>query len=269
MNLSANCTSTDTELRLASHIGGLSQGAIDQLSQTFRSNHVAVIDQLLPKDMVEALTSEANILLDRESKRRKLTIKESGNTPRAYSSVGRDAICQHDGIIPAIFNSDAVLSFLRKLAGENIERVPYRPEEYIINSQCEPGDTHGWHWDDYAYALIFVIEAPDPLLGGRVEYLSNVEWQKGSTEPYLRRVLQDNVVRSLYVNSGHCYFMKANTTLHRVAPLTGSTKRTVVVLTFASPEDMVSDSITHNSMEDIYPDDTRSDDATVETANVG
>jgi hypothetical protein len=256
------------ESAISRHIKRFPQSYLDKLSRNFKDDHIAIIDDLLPKEMVDILTTDVKDLLEKESKRRQLLIKESGNTPRSYTSVGRDAICDQAGAIPAIFSSDAVLQFLRKIAGEALERVPYKPEEYIINSQCEPGDTHGWHWDDYAYALIWIVDAPDPLLGGRVEYLANVEWKKDSTESYLRAILQGSCIRSSYIDRGQCYFMKTNTTLHRVAPLTGSTTRTVVVFTFASQEDLRSNSITHNSMEDIYPDDTRSDSPPTETVVV-
>ncbi|GGK42820.1 hypothetical protein GCM10011322_32360 [Salinarimonas ramus] len=198
--------------------------------------------------------AECSRLLANEARRRETTIRESGNTPRAYLSVGRDAIARSSTIIPALFANESVRAFLSKLAGERLERVPYKPEEYILNSATASGDTHGWHWDDYAYALIFVIEAPDPFLGGRVEYMPHVEWRKEDTEQYLRGLLTSSETRSAYVKAGQCYLMKANTTLHRVTPLTGDTRRTVVVFTYASPEDMTSDSITHTSMEELYPE---------------
>lgn len=199
---------------------------------------------------------EADALLKTKARRRDLTIKESGNTPRAYASVGRDEIARGSKIIPAIFHNEALRDFLSQIVGETLEKVPYQPEEFILNRQSAPGDTHGWHWDDYAYALILVLEAPDPLMGGRVEYVPCVEWQKDNTEQYLRDLLTVKSTRSDYIKAGQCYLSKANTMLHRVTPLTGPTTRSVVVITFASPEDMVSDSITHHSMEDIYPEST-------------
>jgi len=221
---------------------------------SFASKHVAVIDSILPPQLFEELRAEARALLQKEARRRETTIEESGNTPRAYLSVGRDALAKSSRVIPKIFANEALREFLSHVAGETLERVPYQPEEYILNCQSTAGDTHGWHWDDYSYALIMVLDAPDPLLGGRIEYLPNVEWQRENTESYLRDVLSRRQIESIHVGAGQTYFMKSNTTLHRVAPLAGHTTRSVVVFTYASAEDMVSDSITHTSMEAIYPE---------------
>ncbi len=51
--------------------------------------------------------------------------------------------------------------------------------------------------------------------------------------------------------------MKANTSLHRIAPLTAETQRTVVVMTFASTADLTDTNITHGSMEEIYAPEVR------------
>jgi hypothetical protein len=227
---------------------------IHELATKFREQHIVVIDDLLPPSVVEGMRKEARALLETKSQRREVTIKESGNTPRAYSSIGRDELLCSSSFVPEIFHNEALRECLSQIADEPLAKVPYEPEEFILNSQSAPGDTHGWHWDDYAYAFVLVLEAPDPLLGGRVEYIPRLEWKRDDTEAYLRQVLTSKPVRSIHVDAGQCYFAKSNTTLHRVAPLTGATTRTVVVLTYASPEDMVSESITHTSMEEIYPE---------------
>jgi hypothetical protein len=227
------------------------------LIESFKESQIAVIDGLLPPGFFEEMRREADVLLTTEAMRREVVVEESGNTPRAYTSVGRDAIACGSKVIPAIFHNEAVRDLLSQIAGEALEKVPYEPEEFILNRQSLPGDTHGWHWDDYAYALILVLEAPDPLVGGRVEYVPFVEWQKNNTEQYLRDLLMAKPTRSAHIKAGQCYFMKTNTTLHRITPLAAPTTRTVAVITFASPEDMVSDSITHHSMQQIYPESTK------------
>ena len=201
---------------------------------------------------------EAKDLLAKYSERRDVTIKSTGNTPRNYNSVGRDAISKNGKVIPALFCSEHLPVLLEMICGERIYKVPFAPEEYIINSQCGPGDTHGWHWDDYAFALIHVVEAPDPLIGGRVEFIPNATWDKENPEECVRNFLESRLVRSLHVRSGETYFMKTNTTMHRVSPLAGSTNRIAIVFTFASESDLNDDSIEHDTMEAIYPKDTAS-----------
>ena len=145
---------------------------------------------------------------------------------------------------------------LGMIAGESVHRVPYLPEEYIINNQSAKGDTHGWHWDDYAFALIHVVEAPDPLYGGRVEYVPNVVWNKESAGKCIKAALEKELITSMHVRTGETYFMKTNTTLHRISPLLGETNRIAIVYSFASDSDLTDSSIEHDTMEAIYPKDT-------------
>lgn len=142
------------------------------------------------------------------------------------------------------------------IAGENVHRVPYAPEEYIINNQCGPGDTHGWHWDDYAFALIHVVESPNPLAGGRIEYIQNVTWDKEDSEKCVKKALENRLITSMHVQSGETYFMKTNTTLHRISPLTEDSNRIAIIYSFASENDLTDPSIGHATMEVIYPMDT-------------
>jgi hypothetical protein len=246
----------DFEISVCNHLDVLPARLKDYMRRDFERDHFVVLDQLLPPEMTRRIEEEALRLLGRSAERRDLVIEGSGNTPRAYNSVGRDAIRQSGKFIPAFFDSPAILDFLSEIAGERLHKVPYAPEEFIINSQERRGDTHGWHWDDYGYALIWVVESPDALSGGRVEFIPRVPWLRENTEQWLRDVLSSRHVRSHYVRPGQCYFMKANTTLHRVSPLTGETRRTVIVYSYASDADLSDATISHESMEAIYPKDT-------------
>lgn len=223
----------------------------------FQENHIAILDNFVPPEIQNRLNVEASDLIDRQSKRRELIIHETGGTPRSYSSVGRETIRAQSVTIPSFFESDAVLTYLSNVAGETLHRVPYAPEEYIINSQDTPGDTHGWHWDDYTYALIWIVEAPDPLSGGRVEYIPRTKWDKSNPENQLRNLLSTQEVKSRHVQAGCCYLLRASTTLHRIAPLTQNTRRTVIVFTYASENDLTDPTISHETMEQIYDPEIR------------
>ena len=75
------------------------------------------------------------------------------------------------------------------IAGEPVVPVPYAPEEFIATRLEEPGDVHDWHWDDYAYALVWVLRAPPEAAGGSVELVRNVGWDKAAPRvaEHLRR----------------------------------------------------------------------------------
>lgn len=244
-------------IKIEKYFDSVSEGITMMLAKNFAKDHIVVMD-LLPSELKCKMQQEALAVLDSESRRRDLVMESAGGTPRAYASVGRDAIRKNCRVIPSFFNSPAVLNFLSQVAGEQLYRVPYKPEEYIVNSQCEPRDTHGWHWDDYAYALVWAIESPNPLMGGRVEYIPNTEWDKTATREQMECILATGEVVGIHVPEGHCYLLKARYALHRVAPLTGKTRRTVVVFTYANRNDMNDPNISHETMEAIYAEEQKS-----------
>lgn len=225
------------------------------LSTEFRDSDLAVIEELLPRNLKEALHLEATGLLEASARRRDLVLEATGGTPRSYASVDRDSIFESGSIIRSFFESETVRQYLSEIAGETLHKVPYQPEEYIINSQEKSGDTHGWHWDDYTFALIWVVQAPDPLDGGRVEFVGATDWDKKNPRGALGDILVEREVKSRHIPTGCCYLMRANTTLHRVAPLTGDTRRTVIVFTYASDMDLTDPNISHETMEQIYSEE--------------
>lgn len=240
------------EQLVEAHLASTPRQLTRLLAGQFEQDHVVKLEHLLPPAAQVQLHEQAVRLLERSAKRRDIEMAATGGTPRAYQSVGRDTIRADNGPVTWFFESEAVRSYLSTIAGEPLHRVPYEPEEYIINSQHRSGDTHGWHWDDYTFALIWVVEAPDCMDGGRVEFIPNTVWDKENPRQCLEQFVTDNEIRSRYIESGTCYLMRANTTLHRVAPLLGGSRRVVIVFTFASEADLTDSTISHETMELIY-----------------
>nr|WP_246874493.1 hypothetical protein [Pantoea ananatis] len=245
------------EEKIEKHIQSFPASLINYLKSDYEEDLMVVIDDLLPGDIKTAMENEARELLAEESLRREVIIAESGHTPRAYDSVGRNAIRERGKYIPAFFDSPSILNFFMQITGEKLHRVPYEPEEFIINSQNKSGDTHGWHWDDYSYALVWVIDEPDVLSGARVEYVPRIPWKKKETREWIKNVLKDNTIFSHHVSQGQCYLLRARDALHRISPLTYESRRTVIVFTYANDFDLADESLTHDSMEAIYPQDTQ------------
>ncbi|HDR6271777.1 TPA: hypothetical protein QCU37_005418 [Bacillus cereus] len=236
------------------HINSLPKDYLLVLQERFKNEGLTMMNDMLPQPLIAAMSAEAKYLLSENAKRRDITIKATGNTPRNFNVVNRDIIHAEGKLIPAFFKSEVLLNFLTFLNNnEPVHRIPYIPEEFIINNQQKTGDTHGWHWDDYTFALIWVIEAPKESEGALVEYVPDTVWDKENPESGLKEVLENREIKSLYVPKDHCYFMKAGTTLHRVTPLNNDSRRTVVVFSYASEEDM-SRKISHETMGEIYED---------------
>ncbi len=234
------------------HFHTFSNEYIDRKKREFEKEGIVSFEDFLPKNLKVELFKEARILLSKEKKRRDLQIKATGNSPRSYFSVNRNSINERGEMIPTFFSSENILNFLSKMNGDQqVYRIPFQPEEFIINSQQTSGDTHGWHWDDYSFALIWMIDAPEQGNGGMVEYIPHTTWDKTDSKSCIANILQTHTIRSAFIPEGTCYLMKANTTLHRVTPLLKDSNRTVVVFSYANDEDL-SKEITHETAEEIY-----------------
>lgn len=240
------------EAEVRAHLDNLPPSVSAELHTNFQREQVVKLGQLVPQHIAADLQDEAHHLLQQFGKRRDLTLVATGGTPRSYTSVDRDNIHRHDGTIRRFFESEALRDYLSDVVGEEVFRVPYAPEEYIINSQNQSGDTHGWHFDDYTYALIWLVDAPGPFDGGRVEFVNFTEWDKAAPREQLISLLRERTVQSLHVPAGSCYIMKARYALHRVAPILNDVTRTVIVFTFASQADLDDQTISHETMEQIY-----------------
>lgn len=245
------------DVAVSAHFAQFSDEHIEELQRSLRENDLVVFEQLLPEELRIKLHEEAFSMLNDHGVRRELHIKQTGNTPRYFSSTGRQAIAEHGKYIPAFFNSAEIKRFLTRINdGASLLPVPYEPEEYIINRQESIGDTHGWHWDDYTFALIWIVEAPKIGEGALVEYVPKTEWDREDMEYCVQKVLNTHEVRQMYIPEGHCYLMRASSTLHRISPLTGPSKRTVIVFTYATEEDLRKD-ISHETMEQIWAQEIR------------
>lgn len=162
--------------------------------------------------------------------------QESGGTPRRFTALARDVIARGSSIIPAVFESSALRAALEEIVDEKVLPVPYEPEQYIATRLHEAGDVHGWHWDDYTWALVWIFKTPDEDNGGSLEYVKDVPW-----DPKDRRVeefVAAGPVRRRHPAAGSAYLLKAGTALHRVSPLSYAAERMMVCFSFASVADL-------------------------------
>ncbi|MFP7486347.1 hypothetical protein SFC65_19475 [Priestia filamentosa] len=234
------------------HLESLPKDLIERKISEFKEDSFVILNDLFPQSLKDSFVYETKFLISNHHNRRDLSIKVTENSPRKFYNVNRDTIKKYGDFIPSFFNSDVVLNLLTKINNdETVHRIPYQPEEYIINSQQSVGDTHGWHWDDYTFAFIWVIDAPKEDEGALLEYIPNTTWDKSDYQNCISKVLDSHEVKSRYLPEGTCYLMKAGTTLHRITPLLKDSTRTVIVFSYASGEDLKKE-ITHETMEEIY-----------------
>jgi hypothetical protein len=206
-----------------------------ELRAQFVRTGFADLTALIPAAWRERASAEAIAALDAHGARRDLRIPVTGDSPRRYRIVGRDRLASAAPSAAALYRSDALLALVGAVAGEAVVPVPYAAEELIATRLEFAGDTHGWHWDDYGYALIWVLQAPAPGGGGELEYVTGVPWCK--TQPRVDAILAAREPQRTRVAAGTVYLLRTDTTLHRITPLARDGRRDALCFSYASAAD--------------------------------
>lgn len=206
------------------------------LHDLFQAEHVVALRDLCPTDLLGAVKAEAAGIMDRFGVVHDFDMEITDGTPRHMASVGQPVIKDHGPLIHSVYFSPALRDLLSAIVGEELFICPYPGEHYVISRLTRSGDTHGWHWDDYTYGFILVLEAPDYRDGGFVQAVPHTSWDKEN--PDVHGALLKSVVRSYAFAAGDAYLIKTDTTMHRVYPIRGEGRRMIVNTTFASADDL-------------------------------
>ncbi|BCK53954.1 MULTISPECIES: HalD/BesD family halogenase [Nocardia] len=208
----------------------------------------AVVSWLFPASVRYAIAAEAIWLAEQLGVRRDLAFAETGFTPRRMRNVRRAQIAESGVVIRETYASPEVAEVVAAVAGQAVYSCPYEPEQFVVTQLDRVGDTHGWHWDDYSFALVWVAECPDTVDGGFVECVPGTVWDK--QQPGIEQVLRDRAIHRLEAGPGQVYLMRASTTLHRVHPIRRG-RRTIVNMAFAA-EDELSRPVSHETMDALW-----------------
>ena len=218
---------------------GFSQKKLQALSQQFSDDGLVNVKELLPKKMWGQLAAETNSIIENFGIKRNLTVEQSDSTRRALTTVGNEP-CRNNGpCMSAIYDSEAFHAFLSEIAGERVSMFPDPVEQLAVSLLTEPGDTHGWHWDDCSFALIWMIECPPPSFGGFTQCVPNTGHEKGKTNIF--EVLTKHPIQSHYFPAGSFYFFRSGTALHQVHPLVKPARRLIINMDFVSDADLERD----------------------------
>ncbi|OJH36819.1 HalD/BesD family halogenase [Cystobacter ferrugineus] len=226
-----------------------SHDELKALRRSFARTGFAKVSNLSLDPLKKMLAEEAMELLERHAQRRDMRFAETGNTSRKLSNVRRNDILAHGGVIPRLYGSPALLSALGHIVGGPVLPCPYDDEQYVITQLHQPGDTHGWHWDDYSYALVWIIECPPVELGGFVQCVPHTRWNK--REPRLFEAFIHRPIYSFALEPGDLYLLRADTTLHRVYPLLGAHRRVILNMAYASPRNLEKP-VSHETMDALW-----------------
>lgn len=229
-------TTNHINLILEERINKLSPETIENLKIQFQESGLVTLSNLLPCETWKNLVTETENLIKENGIKRDITIGESANTRRKLTTVGNHFCRKYGHIIPHLYDSKSLLSFLSNIAGEKIFQHPNEIDQLAISMLTETNDTHGWHWDDHSFAMIWMIDSPPAEEGGFTQLIPNTANEKETSSVY--RAILNNPIQSHHFPTGSFYFFKSGTTLHQVHPLVKSTRRLIVNMDWASESDL-------------------------------
>jgi hypothetical protein len=206
-----------------------------QLRQRFERDGFIILREAVTDELRQRVRDEVFRLLEENAERRDLRLATTGNTARRMSVVQSEKIGAGSSLIRAVYDSPALRRTLQTVAGAPIFSCPSIDEEFLITRQDHPGDTHGWHWGDFSYALIWIIEMPPTSFGGMLQCVPHTRWDK--QKPCINEHLCNNPILTYGFRSGDLYFLKTDTTLHRTVPLNRDCVRVILNMTYAGQTD--------------------------------
>lgn len=205
------------------------------IAQQFKKDGFIKIPEAIPWEMRQQMKAEALRLLENFAERRDLKLATTGNTPRNMSVVPSETIAANSSFINTIYRSSSLLTFLETVASEKFFPCPSKDEEFLISRHEKSGDTHGWHWGDYRYAMIWILEAPPLEYGGMLQCVPHTSWDK--TNPRIHEYLCANPIQTYGFVTGDIYLLKSDTTLHRTVPLNRDATRIMLNMTWGCEQD--------------------------------
>ncbi|WP_413796866.1 ArpA protein [Streptomyces iranensis] len=232
------------------HLKEFSENApILEYSQAFRREGYVKLTGLVSADLFAEVVAEVGDLLDQHAQRIDIELKETGNSPRKMHTVSAADIARDSRLISAIYDSASIRDTLGRIAQADVRPCPWEGEKYVIIRQDQPGDTHGWHWGDFSYTLIWIIQAPGPEVGGMLQCVPHTNWDKQN--PRVHEYLQNHPIRTYANATGDLYFLRSDTTLHRTIPLSRPATRIILNTCWASTAD-VERPTTHETMDAMF-----------------
>ena len=242
-------TLRDIEKQLDSHYSTLDEQYFEDRANALSREGYTKCSEILPPSLLKKVTREQVRIMDETARRIDIKIDVTDDTPRKMETVNYDNILNLGEVIPHLYYSTQLRSFLCRLTRNHVYDCPYDNERMTGTRQTKIGDTHGWHWGDHEYALIFILAAPDISHGGMLQNVPHTNWNKSN--PRIHQILTKHDIKSRYHASGDVYFFKTDTTLHRTYPLEKDGTRIILNFTFSGPADLLKD-FSHETMNAIF-----------------
>lgn len=238
------------ETQMKAHLDGTEwQASIPARRNQLTRNGYVRISDLFPEDLKEDMRAEARRIAEQAERRIDVRVAETSNSQRKLGSVNVRDIREFGQVIPLLYDSQQLRRGLNDVAGHQVLDCDWENERMTMTRQTRPGDTHGWHWGDYQYALILIVDHPPIECGGMLQCVPHTTWKKSS--PDIFRILTENPIATYFHEGGDIYFFRTDTTLHRTYPLEQECTRIIVNFTYDGP-DGIDRNRSHETQSVIY-----------------
>ncbi|GAB2559865.1 HalD/BesD family halogenase [Nocardia heshunensis] len=211
------------------HLRAVDPSALAHARNRLAETGIARLSFLLPHRVKRVLAAEALTLLDHHRQWGELLPEGEGGARQQVELVEPE-VAAHAACIPALYDCEPLRHNLSLIAAEPVlGRTDDR--RYRVNRLHHDDVAGQWHWDDYAFALVLVVECPPLADGGFVQTVAHTHRDWDHDDVY--RTLTRNPIHSWELHPGDLYLMRTDTTLHRVHPFVNG-RRTTVGMAFAS-----------------------------------
>ncbi|PHQ78433.1 MAG: ArpA protein [Coxiella sp. (in: Bacteria)] len=222
---------------------------LSKISENFSRYQYVNVSKLFPAPLIEYIKNEVTSIVSKEKSRLDIKIEQTSNSPRKMSTVNYDSFIKLGQYVPALYSSIILRALLSAISRTAVIDCQYKNERITATHQQIAGDTHGWHWGDHAYALIFIIKAPSIDAGGMLQCIPHTTWDKES--PNVNNYISQHPINTYYHSTGDVYFFKTDTNLHRTYPLERDSDRIILNLTLSNLDDLVKN-LSHETQDRIY-----------------
>ncbi|HAN90734.1 MAG TPA: hypothetical protein DCQ33_01465 [Nitrospira sp.] len=211
---------------------------LTELSQEFRAHDYVKLPDLLDHQGFLLLRQEA-ASLQRFATRHDFVMEEYC-TPRRLATIGGSTIAAHSPLLRSLYLLPELWRILEAIASTRLYRCRHPEEFMVLNYQDQTDDTHGWHFDDPAYALVVFLEAPAIGHGGLLEFIprSLQAWtdlgnqSTSNVSAIVARCRKGGLIQSRHHEAGDAYLLRADRALHRTTELWGGQRRVVLNMAY-------------------------------------
>jgi hypothetical protein len=227
---------------------------VDEVRATLEESGCAVLKGFLTPAAVDAAVAEAEAVSENGHRSYSRTNAYftaddpslPGDDPRRRFFDRSNAFIPADnfsanGVLRTVFDSDGFDEFIRECLQEPPDRFFRYADplaDVIVNAASE-GNGFPWHFDTNNFTVTLALQNADR--GGAFEYAPMIRDSCNENFDDVSKVLDgtsDKVI-SLQLAPGDLQLFKGRYSLHRVAPLEGTTPRYVAIFSYVEAPDMV------------------------------